>query len=129
MRLLVCGHTDFFDSVHVGQSLDAFHARHPVTAVVAPEIAGPSTYARMWGKRNGLPVETFKPNWKLGARAGPMLNRQMLSHGKPDYVIAFATQVFDNKSGVQHMLTIARKAGLPTMVVGLPELPLGLPAQ
>ena len=82
---------------------------------------------RGWAKVLGIPVEHFPANWKTHIEcycppgrgycgfAGLRRNEQMLLQGKPDIVVAFHRS-FNQSKGTLHMVTIARKAGVPTFV-------------
>ena len=67
---------------------------------------------------HGIVPEHFPADWKANPRAaGPIRNRQMLA-AKPDMVVAFHKDLATSR-GTKDMVTIARKAGIPTLV--LPE--------
>jgi hypothetical protein len=51
---------------------------------------------------------------EYGRSAGPIRNSLMLTHGKPDFVLAFQK---DGSRGTQHMIDIARKAGVSVKVI------------
>lgn len=59
----------------------------------------------------------YPANWNLHHKAaGPIRNQQMLDEGKPNLVVAFHNDI-NNSKGTQHMVKIAKKAGIPTFVV------------
>jgi hypothetical protein len=64
--------------------------------------------------------ERYPAAWdRYGKRAGPIRNQQMLTEGKPDLVLAFK-DYFDwtlSKGGTEHMVWIAKMAGIPTYVI------------
>lgn len=72
--------------------------------------------AAEWAQLNQQALVSFPAEWDVyGKSAGPVRNRQMLEEGKPDFVWAFKTHV--QSRGTNHMVNIARKAGLPVYVV------------
>jgi hypothetical protein len=64
-------------------------------------------------------LKTVEANWtEHGRAAGPYRNREMLAEN-PDLVIAFKDD-FDrtlSKGGTEHMVKIAKKAGVKTVLV------------
>lgn len=60
----------------------------------------------------------FPADWnRYGRAAGPIRNRQMLTEGKPDLVVAFHDDIESSK-GTKDMVTIAEKAGVYVYVMG-----------
>jgi hypothetical protein len=117
MRLLVAGGRTHGDAVHVFRQLDAIHAERPITTVIHGAAQGADTLGGLWALAKGIPVEAHPADWEQhGRAAGPIRNAAMLATG-PDGVAAFAGGV-----GTQHMVTIARKAGVPVV-----EYPAPLP--
>jgi hypothetical protein len=61
-----------------------------------------------------MKLKVFSANWeKHGLAAGPIRNRQMLTEGKPDLVIAFHENIEKSK-GTKNMLELAKQAGVAT---------------
>lgn len=116
MRLLVCGSRDWTDQAFIDQTLDAYHAEHPVTVVIEGEAAGADVMARSWGLRRGVTVRRFPADWaRYGKAAGPIRNQQMLDEGRPDAAIAFTYNLATSR-GTRDMVDRARSAGLPVLV-------------
>ena len=69
--------------------------------------------AGAWAEAQGISHEVFKADWDgLGAKAGPIRNRQMLEEGRPDLVVAFP-----GRSGTDHMKRSAQAAGIEVIDV------------
>lgn len=111
MKVLVCGSRRFNDR----KLLDEILSRLDITTVIEGQARGADSLAREYAEGRGIPVLSFPAQWdKHGKTAGPIRNLQMLTEGKPDYVVAFLAK--DSK-GTKHMIEIAEKAGIPVKVV------------
>jgi len=109
MKVLVCGGRSFDDRALVEQTLDAIE----VTQIIEGGARGADKLAREWAESRGVPVRTFKPDWKrFGRGAGPKRNQQMLDEGKPDLVVAFP-----GGSGTENMMRLGRAADVRVRVV------------
>lgn len=85
--------------------------------VIVGGALGADTYAELEARSLGLDVTVVQPEWqRYGKRAGMIRNQAMLDR-KPDLVIAFTRDILSSK-GTRHMVTIARKAGIPVEVIG-----------
>lgn len=92
MILLVCGGRDYWDHERVTQELDRIAALNTIDVLLQGGANGADALARAWAdSRGGIQVVTYHyvrglENPRSG---GPMRNAWMLSHGKPDLVLAF----------------------------------------
>lgn len=107
MRVLVCGGRDYVDALTLGSWLGAAHKAHPVSLIIEGGATGADRLARHWAEFVGVPVRTFKADWALGPKAGPMRNSRMIEEGMPDLVIAFP-----GGKGTADMVRRARAAGI-----------------
>jgi predicted Rossmann-fold nucleotide-binding protein len=108
-RVLVCGGRNYDDAAQVARALEAHHARQPITLLIEGGARGVDAWAAMWARSHGIPVETFPADWNAhGKAAGPIRNRQMLTDGNPDLVIAFP-----GGRGTANMIRQAEAAGVP----------------
>jgi hypothetical protein len=113
MRILVCGGRQYTDAVRLVQVLDALHKKTPVAVVIHGDAYGADRLADLWASVNDVPVQPYPADWdRYGNAAGPIRNRQMLVDGRPDLVVAFP-----GKHGTDHMVSIAKKAGVEVQVV------------
>lgn len=109
MRVLVCGGRDFTDREYVYETLDAMHAKTPISCIIHGAARGADRLGRDWAVTRGVWETPFHADWKrLGLRAGPIRNRQMLVEGKPDFVVAFP-----GGNGTANMVTQSVLAGIP----------------
>lgn len=106
MRVLVCGGRDFADSRLLHDTLTGLG--RAFEELIEGGASGADGMAYAWADRHGLPVTTFKADWKrYGNRAGPIRNQRMLDEGKPDLVVAFP-----GGRGTADMVKRARAAGV-----------------
>lgn len=127
VRLLVCGSRDYRDRKAMGRTLDALAGRERIEVVIEGEAPGADTLARQWARGLRLPVERYPADWdntEPRAAAGPIRNRKMLAEGKPDLVVAFLTagKKLSESKGTRDMVSIARRAGVRTIVVGIDDI-------
>lgn len=91
----------------------------PVVPILPPQSPGWKAAAGTYSDFVNLPVArwTYPADWKTyGRAAGPIRNRQMLTCGQPDLVLAFHDALEISK-GTANMVKIARKAGVPVVVI------------
>lgn len=111
MRVLVCGSRDFNDYETLEKELNGYD----ITEVIEGEARGADKLSRVYAEHRGIPVKGYPADWTLfGRRAGPIRNRQMLTEGKPDCVVAFRGP---NSRGTQNMIDQATKAGVPVRII------------
>lgn len=120
MRAIVCGGRDLTNREHVFRVLDAFRETMGLAHVIEGGQrrkdratgnfdGGADYWAMKWAQRRGLTWDTVAADWKaLGNAAGPVRNGHMLSHYRPDCVIAFA-----GGKGTQNMIDRAERARVP----------------
>lgn len=113
MRVLVCGGRNFCDPFGTFEvSLERFKDQYGFDLLIEGGAPGTDRLARLWAKKRGIPIQTYRPNWKThGRAAGPIRNKQMLVEGKPDVVIAFP-----GGRGTADMVHQAQAAGVPVIV-------------
>ena len=114
MRVLICGDRNWTDR----KAIRDFVSGLPFGSVVIEgEAKGADSIARDVAGEQGFMVMPFPANWKLyGRAAGPIRNKQMLTEGKPDLVVAFHNDI-DSSRGTANMVDQARKAGIETKVM------------
>lgn len=108
MRVLVCGGRDYADASRLWTVLDAIHRKHPINLLIHGGAMGADTLAGEWALARGVGCWRCPAEWgKHGKSAGPIRNRQMLEHGKPNMVVAFP-----GGRGTANMVSQARAAGV-----------------
>lgn len=113
MRVLVCGGRDYTDSAFVSYVLDAIHAKKSITLIIHGCASGADSFAEAWAHKRPGQCTTYgvPADWKKhGTRAGPIRNRLMLEHGKPQLVIAF-----EGGAGTRDMTAQATAAGVKVL--------------
>lgn len=109
-RVLVCGGRDFADVAAVKFHLESL----PQDAVLVHGAApgADRLAAHHWHITLGRKADPHPADWhRYGRAAGPIRNQEMLDSGI-DLVIAFPGGI-----GTKHMVSIARKAGVPVRMV------------
>jgi hypothetical protein len=128
MRVLVCGGRNFNNKDLVVQTLNAIADEFELWAppdeygntlplgltIIAGGASGADRLAAEYAAVNWAGYKEFPADWvKYGRSAGPVRNQQMLFEGKPDMVVAFP-----GGRGTAHMVTVARRAGVPVREIG-----------
>ena len=113
MKVLVCGGRDFTNVHLLHKTLDHLHEKYKFDILIEGDARGADRLAGYWAKQNRIECKIFPAQWqKLGNRAGPIRNLQMLDEGKPDLVIAFP-----GGDGTAHMIKIARGRGIRVLEI------------
>lgn len=113
MKVLVCGSRHFNDF----GKLSAVLSDCGITHLIQGGAKGADRLSMEWALQNAIPQTEFKADWNVhGKRAGPIRNYQMLKEGKPEMVVAFLAP---NSRGTKHMIEIAQKAGVKTIIVDI----------
>lgn len=117
MHILVSGSRSIINPTRIREELDACLKELDVQLIIEGGARGADTIAYEWARDNNIPTRTFNADWKkYGKRAGIYRNEDMLREGKPHLVIAFPTAA---SVGTRHMISIAKKAGVATLVIEL----------
>ena len=111
MKVLVCGSRDWTDREAIEERLKAL----PVgTTIISGAARGADSIAASIGRRLGLEVREFPPEWdRFGRSAGYRRNLAMLDED-PDLVIAFQ---LGNSPGTAHTIENAKQKGIPVEVI------------
>jgi hypothetical protein len=122
VRILVCGSRNWDNKGFLWSKLDEYVGGigsydYP-DVIIHGAAKGADTMAADWAHSRGIQVIGYPAQWdQFGKAAGPIRNSRMLMEGQPDVVIAFSNDLEVSK-GTKHMVTIARKAGIQTIVIG-----------
>ena len=108
MRILICGARDFSDKIIIDNFILSLEKD---TVIIEGEAKGADSIARDCAIFHGLTVEKYPADWKIGRKAGPIRNKQMLVEGKPDYVVGYSNDIKSSR-GTRNMLKQALKAGI-----------------
>lgn len=119
--ILVCGGRDFDDEPVFDHIMDSLLRLNREDAsgfqivIVHGGARGADTLADRWAKSRGIPVVACPADWdKHKKAAGIIRNAEMLKKWHPHVVVAFP-----GGRGTAHMVSIARKAGVPVHEVDL----------
>ena len=106
--ILVTGGRNYYDKEVIHATLKELDRQHGITTLIHGGASGADTIAGAWAKEQGITVWVYPADWaKYGKAAGPMRNRDMLTRGKPDLVVAF-----EGGRGTANMIKQAREAGI-----------------
>lgn len=129
-RILICGDRNYGKSSNqkicqknIEETLTLWNLEE-IECIIQGECpyGGADYLAKMVAQKLHIPVLSFPADWKTyGKRAGPIRNMQMLKEGKPTVVIAFHDDIETSK-GTKHMMTIAKKEGIPVYLYSNGEL-------
>lgn len=87
---MICGGRDFLDDEFILDRFLHVHARMEFTTVITGGARGADTIGNAIGEALGLETRVFPADWnRHGKAAGGIRNAQMLTEGRPDYVMAF----------------------------------------
>ena len=113
LRVLVCGGRDYQDRQFLVSVLDKLRADCVISHIIAGGARGADTFAEEWAKAVGLPCTVYRAEWeRLGRKAGPTRNQQMLDLGMPNLVVAFP-----GGRGTADMVRRARTAGVEVIEI------------
>tara|TARA_R110000824_G_scaffold30868_7_gene101027 strand:+ start:2400 stop:2762 length:363 start_codon:yes stop_codon:yes gene_type:complete len=109
MRLLICGDRRWNDRQLVRETLKKHLKEHEVKAIIHGDARGADSIG--WQEAHKLwptAIEIKHPaNWVFyGKGAGLVRNREMLTIGKPNLIIAFSPNIIESV-GTTNMLTLA----------------------
>lgn len=108
-RVLVCGGRKFAERELAFAVLTQLHRDEPIECIIHGDQTGADTIAKEWALERGIPHRPFPAEWRrYGNAAGPIRNRQMITRGKPDLVIAFP-----GGEGTADMVRQAMLAAIP----------------
>lgn len=113
LRVLVCGGRDYRDARRLRDIMDALHAKRPIALLIHGDALGADLLAEAWADARGVALRAYPAEWKKhGKGAGPIRNRQMLTEGRPDLVVAFP-----GGRGTADMVRQAEAAGVKVLLV------------
>lgn len=112
-HVIIAGSRDFNDQALLNERCDHLLAKRENVVIVSGGARGADTLGERYAEQRGLHVLRMPADWnKHGKQAGYIRNQDMLQ--RANALIAF----WDGKSrGTEHMISIARKAGLAVRVV------------
>jgi hypothetical protein len=106
-RILITGARDWSDIKMVTAALKEYNPKQYI--LVHGTCKGADSIAGDAAQRLGFEVEEHPANWKLGKRAGPIRNKEMLDT-KPDIILVFHDNLNESK-GTKNCVIQAEKMG------------------
>ena len=114
--VLACGDREWTDAGTIRRELQTLRIAG-ATVLVHGAARGADSLAADVGARLGYMVRAFPADWAhYGRAAGPRRNAQMLTEGRPHFVLAFH-DFLDQSRGTADMVRRARDAGVRVRVV------------
>lgn len=112
-RILICGDREWTNYELVLRCVRKANATEPIDLIIEGECRGADVMGRRAAEACGIYIAPFPAEWdRLGKRAGPVRNQQMLDEGKPTEVWAFHDCLAQSR-GTTDMINRCRKAGVP----------------
>lgn len=112
--ILVTGSRVWTNEEAVRNALKDAAGTRPLIRLVHGGARGADTIARKFAQEMGWEIKTYVPDWgRLGRKAGPARNSDMLRKEKVDIVLAFPSKT---SSGTYDMIDKARKARIATNI-------------
>ena len=104
----MCGGRLYGATVDERQRLFNALANLNPAVVIHGGATGADTLAGRWAAERGIPVALYRADWRThGRAAGAIRNAYMLTHGRPDHVLAAP-----GGTGTRDMVRRAQAAGL-----------------
>jgi hypothetical protein len=107
-RIFIAGGDDVQDVNRVWDIFDRIHAKHPDMVMLNCGVdKGAQKIAALWARNRKVTVVAFKPDWKLGNKAGFKRNEQLLE------TMPLGGVVFPGSGVVDNLADRARAMGIP----------------
>ncbi len=115
-RILICGDRLWTNGQLILHILTTIGVKN-IEVVIEGACRGADRLGGAASRQLGIPVLEFPANWtKFGKSAGPIRNRQMLTEGKPNLVLAFHNNI-KNSKGTKDMVNVMRAGGVPVRII------------
>jgi YspA, cpYpsA-related SLOG family len=113
MVVLCCGGRTYSN---YGKVVDCLKSMD-ISLIISGGCRGADAISVAVAKSLGITFIEFHADWKkFGKSAGVLRNQKMLDEGKPDFVLAFHSDLKNGK-GTLDMLQRVQKAGIPFKVI------------
>jgi len=109
-RIFIAGGDDVEKVEPVWDMLDKIRTKHPSMVLMTCGVdKGAQKIASIWARNRGITVVAFKPDWRLGNKAGFKRNEQLLD------TMPIGGIVFKGSGIVDNLADRARAMGIPVM--------------
>ena len=113
MKVIVAGSREGVTYEHVEAAIK--ESQFEITEVVSGTAKGADQFGEAWAIFRKIPIKRFPADWnRHGKSAGYLRNKQMAEYG--DALIAVH---YKGSKGTQHMIDLAKKAGLLVYVLNI----------
>lgn len=113
LKIIVAGSRTFKDYELLCKKLDFYIGNHQDVEIVSGTAYGADKLGERYAISRGFEIKYFPANWKLyGKSAGYRRNKEMAEYAT--HAVIFWDGV---SKGSQHMIDLAKQAGLNTRVV------------
>jgi hypothetical protein len=114
-KIIICGDRNYTNRDKIYIAMIGFFCDEEFL-LIEGGATGADSLAKDCAIQIGIPYKEFPADWnKYGKRAGPIRNKQMLDEN-PELVVGFHSDI-KNSKGTKHMISIAEKKGIKTMVI------------
>lgn len=111
MRICCIGSRSWSNRDKIVEVISSYKERYPDLVVISGGAPGADNMSVEVAKELGIPTIKYYANWtKWGKAAGPIRNREMLTDGEPDAVVAFRKGPVS--IGTDDCMTAAAKLGI-----------------
>lgn len=107
-KFIVCGGRNYNDFAQMNRCLLSLHEKVGIAEIIEGDAWGADSMAGSWGNSHNIPVIVVPANWNEEGRSAGLRRNQRMLDLKPDGVVAFP-----GGRGTAHMISIAKKAGVP----------------
>lgn len=113
MRVLICGSREWVNHEAIAAEIHRLYNKYGrALVIIHGDARGADRVAGAIAESFGIAVEKYPADWQHhGKAAGPRRNEQMLTEATPQGVVAFNL----GTAGTNHMIRIAKAAGLPVI--------------
>ena len=105
MRVAVTGGRYYNNRMFLFKVLDDIHRETPIDVIIHGNATGADELAGEWARWIEVNVEIYHAKWTVfGKAAGPIRNKEMITEGNPDVVVA----LYGGK-GTKNMVGLAKE--------------------
>lgn len=107
MKVVIAGSRKGFTAAEVAREIKA--SGFNITLVICGEAAGVDSLGKQWAIKNGIPYQSFAPDWEAEPRLAGFIRNSDMNRIADGLIVL----IFNRSKGSSHMLQIATKKGIP----------------
>lgn len=117
IKIIICGDRNWDSDKIIRNVIEDINSECDDLTIIHGGCKGIDTLAENICRELKIETMVFKADWKKGRCAGPIRNIEMLKmlSSSNDIVLGFHTDI-SNSKGTKHMLDIAKKKGMTTLL-------------